>query len=221
MNTENLIQYLSRNARPQPSLSPAAAVMIAAIAALVVALVLSIVWLTPRADLVIAEIGQNHVFLLKIAFALAVVFSALPVVRDLSIPGRRLGFWTLLTVLPFTAIAILAVHELWHLSVRQWSHHVGLASTLECLWQIPALAIPALAILMIAVRRLAPTDLVRTGAYIGLAAGGIGALGYAFHCHDDSLAFVAIFYTLAIFEMTILGALLGPKLLKWAPPPIP
>lgn len=218
MNTENLIKQLSRNARPQPTLSPAAAVMIAAIAALVVALALSIVWLRPRADLIIAEIGQNHVFLLKIAFALAVVFSALPIVRDLSIPGRRLGFWTLLTILPFTAIAILAVHELSHLSVHQWSHHVGLASTLECLWQIPALAIPALVILMIVVRRLAPTDLVRTGAYIGLTAGGIGTLGYAFHCHDDSLAFIAIFYTLSILEMMLLGALIGPRALKWTTP---
>ena len=86
---------------------------------------------------------------------------------------------------------------------------------LECLWQIPALAIPAFVILTFAVRYLAPTNLIRTGAYMGLVAGGIGAIGYAFHCHDDSVAFVAVSYTLAIAEMTVVGALLGPRILRW------
>lgn len=52
---------------------------------------------------------------------------------------------------------------------------------------IPALAVPALAILALLVRRLAPTSLSMTGAYIGLAAGGIGAVRYTFHCDDDSM----------------------------------
>lgn len=80
---------------------------------------------------------------------------------------------------------------------------------------MPALALPAFVILTIAVRRLAPTNLIHAGAYVGLISGGVGGIGYALHCHDDSLAFVAVAYTLAISEMTILGALMGPRILHW------
>jgi hypothetical protein len=77
------------------------------------------------------------------------------------------------------------------------------------------LGAPALIILASAVRRLAPTDLSRTGAYIGLLAGGIGAAGYALHCHHDSVAFIGIAYTLAILEIALFGALVGPRILRW------
>ena len=215
MNTDELITHLSRDRRRRPLFAPTAMVIIAAVIALIIALIQSVAWLTPRADLVSALMAENHVFVLKLAFTIGVVFAALPIVCDLSIPGRRLGLWSLLTAAPFAIIMILALRELAGVPTREWSHHVGLASWLECLWQIPALAIPAFAILTIVVRRLAPTDLARTGACIGLVAGGIGAVGYVFHCDDDSIAFIATAYTLAIFEMTILGALLGPRLLRW------
>jgi hypothetical protein len=80
---------------------------------------------------------------------------------------------------------------------------------------VPLLSIPAFAILIILARRLAPTNLTRAGAYIGLMAGGFGAAGYALHCGEDSMLFVATAYTLAISEMAVLGALLGPRLLRW------
>ncbi len=69
---------------------------------------------------------------------------------------------------------------------------------------------------MLGLRRLAPVYLVRAGAYVGLLAGAIGAAGYALHCHDDSIAFVAIAYTLAMAEAVIFGAIIGPRLLRWS-----
>lgn len=215
MNTDELIARLSRDSQQRPFVAPAVRVMIAVIAALIIALTLSLAWLTPRADLVSAMIGENHIFILKLAFPLGVVFATIPIVRDLSVPGRPVRLWSLLTAAPFLMVLTFALRELAEQPVSEWSHHVGFGSWVECLWQIPALAIPAFALLAIVVRRLAPTNLTMTGAYIGLAAGGIGAVGYTFHCDDDSIAFVAAFYSLAIFEMTILGVLLGPKVLRW------
>lgn len=213
MNTEDLIKHLSQDAQARPVFRPALAVLISTIVALTLALILSLVWLTPRADLLASLTADNHVFFLKIAFALGIVFSALPIIRDLSVPGRRLGSWSLLALAPFAVIGILALNS--STSVHGAPHHADLASWVECLWQIPALSIPALAILLIAVRSLAPTNLRLIGAYIGLAAGGIGAVGYAFHCDDDSMVFIATFYSLAIFEMAVVGALLGPRFLRW------
>lgn len=215
MKTDDLIRHLSEDARQRPVLTPAAAVLVAAVAALVFALVLSVVWLRPRDDLMTTLVAANQVFLLKVAFTLGVVVSALPIIRDLSVPGRRLGAWSLLAVIPFVLIAILALNENSGTHVPAMSHHEGFTSWFECLWQIPALSIPAFVILTLVVRRLAPTNLTLVGAYIGLAAGGIGAVGYSFHCGHDSFAFIATFYTLAIFEMAMLGALFGPRVLRW------
>lgn len=215
MHTSELINGLSQ-APSRPSIfGPAAAVIGAAIVALALAIILSAVWLNPRDDLAIALVVSNHVFLLKVSFTLGVAVSALPIVRDLSVPGRRLGSWSLLAAVPFVVIGILALKESFQPHVVGPSHHGDAASWLECLWQIPALSIPAFLILTIVVRRLAPTNLTLTGAYLGLAAGGIGAVGYSFHCGHDSLAFIAAFYTLAIFEMAMLGALIGPRVLRW------
>ena len=215
MNTDDLVTVLSRE-DPRPSVfAPTTTVVIAAIAALVVVLIFSIVWLNPRTDLVAALVADNHMVLLKLGFTLAVVAAALPIVRDLATPGRGLGWGSIVVGVPFVVVVILALWELAALPVREWTHHVDHASWFECLWQIPALALPAFAILAIGMRRLAPTDLVRTGIYIGVLSGGIGGVGYVLHCHDDSLAFVAIAYTLAISEMAIVGALAGPRVLQW------
>lgn len=212
--TDELIASLSRKPRAV-SLAPTATMVLGAAIAIIVALALSIGWLKPRTDLTLALIVQNDVFLLKLVFTVCVVLAALPIVRDLSVPGRRIGLWSALVTAPFVVILVLALQELAGTPAREWSHHFEHASWLECLWQIPVLAFPAFVILTFAVRYLAPTNLVRTGAYVGLVAGGIGAIGYAFHCHDDSVAFVAVSYTFAIAEMTVVGALLGPRVLRW------
>lgn len=212
--TDELIATLSRKP-PATSLAPTTTMVLGAAVAIIVALALSVAWLKPRADLTSALVAENGVFLLKLLFTLCVVLAALPIVRDLSVPGRRIGPWSALVAAPFVAILFLSLRELAGLPAREWSHHLDHASWLECLWQIPALAIPAFVILTFAVRYLAPTNLKRTGAHVGLMAGGIGAIGYAFHCHDDSVAFVAVSYTLAIAEMALIGALLGPLILRW------
>jgi hypothetical protein len=62
---------------------------------------------------------------------------------------------------------------------------------------------------------MAPTDLRRTGACAGLVAGSISAAGYALHCVDDSMPFVAFWYGGTIALCTLAGAMLGPRLLRW------
>ncbi len=215
MKTEELVTALSRDDPRPRAFAPTAAVAVATILALVIAVTISIVWLESRADLIAALRGDDHVVLIKLAFTLGAVAAAFPIVRDLSVPGRRLGWGAIVAAIPFVVVIIFGVRELAALPAREWSHHVDGASWLECLSHIPALAFPAFVILAITVRRLAPTNLVRTGAYIGLLSGGIGGIAYALHCEDDSLAFVAVAYTLAIAEMTVLGALAGPRILRW------
>ncbi len=215
MKTEDLVTRLSQD-EPQPSRwTPATALMIAVMAAFAAALALSFVWLTPRIDLLAVLNARDHTVLLKFFFTFSVVVGALPIVRDLTTPGRSVGTTAIVALLPFFIVALLAVRELAMLPAAELHRVTVDASWVKCLWQVPVLGLPAFAILAFCARRLAPTNLVRAGAYIGLLAGGIGAAGYALHCHDDSMLFVAIAYTLAIAEMAAVGAMLGPRVLRW------
>jgi hypothetical protein len=215
MKTDDLIIALSREPLRPARFAPTLTVLIAVVLALALVVTLSLAWLRPRADMPSVLLADNYGFLLKFIFTVSVVAAALPIVRDLSVPGRRVKWRSILTAAPFIVIMFLALRELAGLPVSEWPHHIGHASWFDCLWQIPALAIPAFLVLAFAVRRLAPTNLVRTGAYLGLLAGGIGAIGYALHCHDDAVAFVALSYSLAILEMAAIGALIGPRILRW------
>lgn len=215
MTTDRFIADLSRNP-PRRTFSGRGVALVAgaALLSLVVALAISFFWLAPRNDLAFPLLAANHIFLLKIFFTVGVAVSILPVVCDTCIPGRRFNSAFLLAVVPFVVIAILAIHEIAVLPTRAAGEHLD-RSWLDCLWQIPSLAAPAFIILAVTARHFAPTNLKHAGFFIGLLAGGIGAIGYTLHCHHDSLAFVGIAYTSAIAEMAILGGLIGPRVLQW------
>lgn len=213
--TDDLIFDLSRDPPRQRRVSPGAIVLGAALLSLAAASLLSFLWLKPRSDFAFPLIVDNPIFLLKFVFLLGVTIPAIWVVRDLSVPGKNIGVSGMLIVIPFIFIIAPASHELvnWHAGALSAHDNQTL---LDCLWQIPALAMPALVILVSAVRLLGPTDLRRTGAYVGLLAGSIGAVAYALHCNHDSLLFVGVAYTAAIVETALLGVLFGPRLLRWS-----
>jgi len=95
--------------------------------------------------------------------------------------------------------------------VAEWLGH----SSLGCPFSVFALSLPALAAVMWALRGLAPTRLRAAGLAGGLLAGALGALGYALSCSEVSMAFVATWYSLGIVTTGVIGALLGPRLLRW------
>jgi hypothetical protein len=129
-------------------------------------------------------------------------------------PGST-GKFPLAVVLPFAAIMLLAIANLSFAPDSHWQHMVSQGEWLECLVSIPLIAIGPFAVLVWAVRQAAPTNLVRTGALVGLVAGSISAMGYALHCMADSLPFIAIWYGGTIALCTLAGAALGPRLLRW------
>ena len=80
---------------------------------------------------------------------------------------------------------------------------------------IPLFATVPFILLIWALRKGAPTNLKRTGAIAGLVAGALGAMAYAFHCPDDFLPFLAIWYGGLIALCAFVGSRLGPRLLRW------
>ena len=62
---------------------------------------------------------------------------------------------------------------------------------------------------------LAPTRLRWAGAAAGLLAGAGGALVYALHCPEMAAPFIGIWYLLGMLIPTTIGALVGPRVLRW------
>jgi hypothetical protein len=152
---------------------------------------------------------------IKLFFAIGIVSLALVYLTRLARPGAQRKTSSFLIAMPFLVIVVLAAISLGLAPSSHWNKMVMGDEWLECLLSIPIIAIVPFAVIIAAVRRAAPTDLARTGAFAGLIAGGVSAMGYALHCTDDSLAFVAVWYGGTIVLCTLAGAALGPRLLRW------
>jgi hypothetical protein len=160
--------------------------------------------------------GSGALFLaLKLIFTISLIGAGAAFLSAASHPGRSSRKRFLLAFLPFLAVALLGLRAVL-LSVPAAPHAMVFASEwLTCLTCIPLFAVIPFAVLILALRLGAPTDLKRTGAIAGLVAGSVGAAAYAFHCSGDSLPFIAVWYGIPILLWIVIGALLGPRLLRW------
>jgi hypothetical protein len=213
MKTDDLISMLSVNVgrvdRREVPRTIGAAVAVSAVASVGAMLLIFGV----RSDL--GDARTLVFLLLKLVFTTGIVgLSSLYLIR-LARPGgeRRISIAAL--AIPFIGIVLLAAVSLAFAPFAHWNRMFAGDQWLECLFSIPAIAIVPFAVIIWAVRRMAPTDLGRTGAVAGLAAGAVSATGYALHCADDLVPFVALWYGGTIALCTIAGATLGSRLLRW------
>lgn len=152
---------------------------------------------------------------LKFAYTGALALTAAWLTARLARPASRLG-GPALGVLAVIAVALLAGAGVLLAAPPPQRLELLLGETWRsCPWNVFALSLPALAAALWALHGLAPTRLRAAGAAAGLFAGALGALGYALACTELSMGFVATWYTLGIAATTALGALLGPRLLRW------
>ena len=214
MKTDDLITLLSTNVEPVDSGQVARSIR-NALALAGGAVVLS----------VIVAFGVRHdamhhgtaigAVAVKVAFILAVTAVASRYLVRLARPGGER--WTTLAwlVVPFAGIGMLAGLSLLSAPHAHWSGLILGDQWLECLISIPVIAIVPFAVIIWAVRLAAPTDLRGAGAVAGFVAGCLSAAGYALHCVDDSVPFVALWFGGTIALCTLVGWMLGPRLLRW------
>lgn len=151
----------------------------------------------------------------KAGYALALAIIGLALVQLLSRPGGVTGTrWRQLAI-PVAALGVLAIAQLWRIPIDGWRPALLGASWSQCPVRIAALALPIFAGLSIAVRAQAPTQLRAAGAAVGLVSGAVAATVYALACPESSAAFILIWYSAGITLAAGLGALLGPKILRW------
>jgi hypothetical protein len=213
MKTEDLVALLSTNPEPVNRSLVVRTLCLALAASSIVALGITLIGLGVRSDLMTA---RALIFVvIKIFFAVGIVSLASVYLTRLARPGAQRKTSSFLIAMPFLVIVVLAAISLGLAPTSHWDTMIVGDEWLECLLSIPIIAIVPFAISIWAVRRAAPTNLVRTGAFAGLIAGGVSAMAYTLHCTDDSLPFVAVWYGGTIVLCTLAGAALGPRLLRW------
>jgi hypothetical protein len=213
MKTDDLIAMLSTNVERVDTRQVSRKIGMAVATGAVAAFGAMFVLLGIRGDLT-ATSGLTYLPL-KLVFTLITVVLTSIALAKLARPGGEQKTPVALAVLPFVVIILLATISLASAPSAHWQRMVAGDQWLECLLSIPIIAVVPFAVIIRAVRAMAPTDLGRAGALAGLVAGSVSATAYAFHCMDDSLPFVALWYGGTIALCTLAGAMLGPRLLRW------
>lgn len=211
MRTEQLVNMLARQSGPAPRwavqarLGPAIALGIGASAVAVVTL------LGANPGL----LGLGSALVIKMVYVTSLLLAASWLADRLARPGapvRRALQNIAAIALVMGVVALLAVvrapdtSRLDLLLGRSWA---------SCPWRVAALSVPALVAALWAMRGLAPTRPRLAGFAAGLMAGSAGALGYSLYCPEVSPLFVLTWYSIGILMPACVGALLGPRLLRW------
>ncbi len=212
MRTDDLIRSLTADqGTSMPSLERALALALAA--GFAVSVVLFWVVLAPRPD--VASAAMTLRFDLKIVEALLLAATAILLALRLARPAAPTRARAIALLAAPALLLAAVVAELVLVPSGQWMPRLVGSNSLVCLGSIPLLSLPLLAGALYALRQGAPTRPALTGAVAGLVASGLAAALYATHCVDDSPLFVATWYSLAIVVVTLLGAALGRRVLRW------
>lgn len=153
--------------------------------------------------------------LVKTGYAVSLATLAGASVLTLVRPGMPAKINLRRLALPVAALALLALVQLARLPLSDWGQALLGASWSRCPLRIAILSLPVFAGLSITIRSQAPTQLRAAGATAGLVSGAVAAAAYALACPESSAAFILVWYSAGIALSTAIGALLGPKILRW------
>src|ERR1700737_382176 len=147
---------------------------------------------------------------LTLLFTLSLIGGGAALLERLMRPGQDGRKLFAFVFLPFLIVMCAGVASLVFGQPMAWGRMMFGMHWATCLLCIPLFAVVPFAALIWALRKGAPTNLRQAGAIAGLVAGALGAVAYAFHCPDDSIPFIALWYGRMVALCALLGAMLGP-----------
>ena len=213
MKTDELITMLAAGAAPvEPDAGVRRLVMALGWglfgAALLMALMLGV-----RPDL--AQALRMPMFWMKLGVPALAALAALQLARRLGLPGtgpgRALLLLSALLLLAWSGAAAMLLNR----APEAWAALVFGATWKTCPFNIALVSSPVFVAAFWAMRGMAPTHPAQAGAAAGLLAGAAGAAVYALHCPEMAAPFLGVWYVLGIAIPAVLGAVLGPRLLRW------
>ncbi len=213
MRTDDLIAMLATGATPVQANTGRQRFHTALLLGGLGGLLVMLVGFGLRPDLGVAMLLP--MFWMKLTFPLTVGLAALLLTWRLSHPGVPIGrAWVGLAV-PWFIVTALAAIVLWKTAPEARQPLLMGATWSTCVANIALISVPSFVGVFWAMRGLAPTQPALAGACGGLLSAAMGALVYALHCPEMDAPFLALWYVLGLLLPTAVGALLGPKLLRW------
>lgn len=213
MKTDELIDMLGTNIEPVKDGQLRNTLLLALVTGTAVALCLMLTIFGAPA----VAFGEEYFGLtaLALAFTLGLVAAGASFLIRAARPGKPgrkplvvIGL-LFLVLLSAGIVALIGTHP------AAWGGMVFGPQWAACLICIPLFAIAPFASLIWALRNEAPTNLTRTGAVTGLVAGALSAAVFAVHQPSGSIPFIVLWYGGPIVLCTLVGAVLGPRLLRW------
>lgn len=213
MNIDSLIETLAKDVRPVPRHAVRRRLLLGLLGGGAITILMIAIGLGFRSDLGLAMRGFT--FWVKWIYTISLGLAAVAMVARLARPEPvRLGaFWP--AVIPFVLLALVAIAEMAHVPPGDWLAMWLGETWKKCPWLVLVLSAPIFIGLLWSFRRLAPTRLRAAGAAAGLAAGAWAATLYCLHCPEVSALFVLTWYSLGIVLAAGVGAVIGPRVLRW------
>lgn len=213
MKTDDLVALLAAGPVAVPRQAASRRLGLALAIGAPLSLAILLVEYGPRRDLLQALFWP--MFWVKLLFPLAIAGAAFVMVQRLARPGVPVRRAWIGAVLPVLAVWALAVVAWFDTPMEGRMPSLMGQSWRVCAMSIAVMALPVFVGAMAALRSLAPTRPALAGAAAGALAGGVGAAVYALHCMELTAPFLAVWYVSGIAVPVLVGALLGPRLLRW------
>lgn len=213
VTTDDLINQLSSDLPPVRPGAVGRRLLVGLVLGALASGALVIALLGPRPDLAVAVRGFS--FWMKWGYTASLALVAIAITLRLARPEARRFSRPWILALPVVVLAAIGLGEL-NATPRAGWPTLWLGDS----WQICSalvflLSLPIFAGLLWAFRAFAPTRLRVAGAAAGLTAGACSATIYCLHCTEVSALFVLVWYSAGMVLAALLGALLGPRLLRW------
>jgi hypothetical protein len=213
MKTDDVISMLATGVAPVDRHVLAkrfsTAILLGAVGATaIVALLLGV-----RRDL--AVVAATPIFWAKIALPLCLMLGSLWLSTRLARPGVAAGASGWLIATPVVVVWLAGLYVLMAAPADLRLALVLGKSWRVCPLNITMLSVPGFITVFWALRALAPTRLAFAGAAGGLLAGSTATLAYCLHCPEMGIPFWGVWYLLGMLVPTVIGAVLGPRLLRW------
>jgi hypothetical protein len=213
MKTDDLITMLSSGPDLRPAPRPLWATLLPLALGLLASVLLMLVLLGVRADL--ARETTLPAFWMKVSFSLMLAWAGWLAAGRLAAPAARTAALPWYFGAPVLALWAIAAIVLWQADPGARASLFWGATWRYCPLLITILSMPLFVAALLVMRGLAPTRLRLAGGAAGFAAGATAALVYCLHCPEMSPVFVGFWYLLGMLIPTALGALLGPRVLRW------
>lgn len=213
MKTDDLIALLAADTAPVPGNAASKQISMALAVGIALAILTMLLTMGVRPDL--AQAIRFPMFWMKVLFPAAVACAGFATLARLARPGIGARAGSLASVLPILVLWLMAIVAYAGAPSSERAAMVWGESWRTCTASVVLISVPIFIAAFVALRRLAPTQLAQAGTCAGMLSGATGAAIYAFHCPETALPFMAIWYVAGIATTAGIGAVLGPRLLRW------